>query len=117
MLQNNFKIIAVMMFLGMCLLSTTADADSRSLLEVDNTDEDFPDLYLDNQENEDLEDSLDLNKRAVPRLRRIFIGKRTMSDLDDYMAKRSNYRRHIFIGKRDQMRFKKQGRIHRIFIG
>ena len=118
MLQNNLKTIGFMVLLSICLLSTMSNADGNGVLDLANTaDEDFSDFYLDNQDVDTSEDSEELIKRGLPKLRRIFIGKRAMNDVDEYLAKRSNLRRHIFIGKRNENRYKKHGRIHRIFIG
>ncbi len=80
---------------------------------------------LDSSENVVDDSNEDFIKRSsgpVPKLRRIFIGKRFMADDDDddsndyFVAKRGPPRRHLFIGKRDNLN-KKSGRVHRIFIG
>ena len=92
------------------------------------SNEDYVESYFEkeNSDEDELKNELDMLKRsALPKLRRIFIGKRyspnedMVEPVEWLSAKRSPPRRHLFIGKRAEQRSlnKKSGRVHRIFIG
>jgi hypothetical protein len=80
--------------------------------EVDNDDENDDDTLINEYEVTDSDIGHYMSKKAAPR--RIFIGKRNYNSLDDlaeYQKRESRHRQNRYLsGKRN-------GQIHRIFIG
>ena len=137
-IQPNFTFLALaVIFTALCLVNSQATPSAESInslgellaAEKEMNDADLGDLYLENEEqiyDQQQEDEPEVGspslKRALPKLRRIFIGKRGMDtedlaspDLYWHSEKKAHPRRHLFIGKRSERQ--KKGRIHRIFIG
>jgi len=119
--------LAVVLALALCVAasSQTAEPASESAASEPETEMglslgDLEDFYSDDElQSDDDQEERELTKRALPKLRRIFIGKRGTEDSSNewlFGAKRAHPRRHLFIGKRSGDRTKK-GRVHRIFIG
>lgn len=89
---------------------------------------DLPDLadQLDELNEDDFDKEKYFIRKSAPR--RIFIGKRYQDDYDEldrdyFNLDKKNARRHLFLGKRNQLQNprgnqgKRNGQIHRIFIG
>ena len=126
MYKSTLTYLALAVVFALFMASCSQAAESAQVVVSGETQtemgvpvEDFEDFYLDSESDEDQEER-ELTKRALPKLRRIFIGKRGVEEnLNEALlaAKRAAHpRRHLFIGKRSGDRMKK-GRIHRIFIG
>ncbi len=121
MYKKAFTYITLGLIFAVFVVSSSSQTVDSASTATDTTvlpDEDFEDFFLDS-ETDEYHDDRELAKRAPPKLRRIFIGKRDMEDNSNEWiveGKRSHPRRHLFIGKRNGDRMKK-GRVHRIFIG
>ncbi len=129
MYKATLTYLAVVLALALCVAasSQTAETAPGSASSEPETEMGLPleegleDFYFDDEElqNDEDQEVRELAKRALPKLRRIFIGKRGAEDSSNdrlFDAKRAYPRRHLFIGKRSGDRTKK-GRVHRIFIG
>ena len=101
MVASNLTLLAFAVFFTICFVNSTAAVSPPTAMSSAG-DEDFEEIYLDNEDELDQLDEDSFSKRGLPKLRRIFIGKREPETSAEWFVSQKRVpRRHLFLGKRE----------------